>query len=702
MSSFSPSGTAGDGGAPCDAAADAEVAPPNPPPASSPPPLPAPTAFDTRSVEEILRKGGLPSVEELQAELERQGLPDAVPLVIEAAVKRPPSMANPDRIIPPRPTRALFAPLADEPIAKARPYPDGPIIAPLVEERAAAPDVVELEQQAEPEAVEPVAAEPIAAEPMTVEPMTAEPMTVEPEPAAVEPITVEPEPAAVEPEPVAAEPITVEPITVEPVAAEAVADDGGVPAAVFTTDEPGLAAMIQPVLPVAAPRATRAAVAATVVQRPAPAVAVRPVLARQRRRRGAMAKALITLILLGALAAAAVFVMQRFVLAKAWPAELKPVATFVEGETGFSFDHSVPVRVLPGAEFAVRASSLRLDHPEGAVDAGAADRAVGLFEGSYDELSGARAAAGVWPALYDPASGAVYVDASVPSGAERDAYIARELVLALYHQAFDWPAELAELDHAQRVAYRAGLEGEAAVVATAWQAKSRGGNPASARESELVQAPPAAEGVWRALPATYGFESRVATGLGPVAASAEEPAEGKPPVEPGHVDAHLYGWDAEKDASGLASMPLVVEGEEEAGVEIPGPRGTMGAGWWFAVLASRLDAASSWIVASTWAGDQAVTLLRDDQVCVKATVRTVDTESLDLWEFVLTDWVARGPAASGAAVTRTGGEVMLASCDPGIDADTRAVDDPVGLLVALAAERQSAATATAETLPVEN
>ena len=651
MSSFSPSGTAGDGGAPCDAAADAEVAPPNPPPASSPPPLPAPSAFDNRSVEEILRKGGLPSVEELQAELERQGLPDAVPLVIEAAVKRPPSMANPDRIIPPRPTRALFAPLADEPIAKARPYPDGPIIAPLVEERAAAPDVVELEQQAEPEAVEPVAAEPI---------------------------------------------------TVEPVAAEPVADDAGVPAAVFTTDEPGLAAMIQPVLPVAAPRATRAAVAATVVQRPAPAVAVRPVLARQRRRRGAMAKALITLILLGALAAAAVFVMQRFVLAKAWPAELKPVATFVEGQTGFSFDHSVPVRVLPGAEFAVRASSLRLDHPEGAVDAGAADRAVGLFEGSYDELSGARAAAGVWPALYDPASGAVYVDASVPSGAERDAYIARELVLALYHQAFDWPAELAELDHAQRVAYRAGLEGEAAVVATAWQAKSRGGNPASARESELVQAPPAAEGVWRALPATYGFESRVATGLGPVAASAEEPAEGKPPVEPGHVDAHLYGWDAEKDASGLASMPLVVEGEEEAGVEIPGPRGTMGAGWWFAVLASRLDAASSWIVASTWAGDQAVTLLRDDQVCVKATVRTVDTESLDLWEFVLTDWVARGPAASGAAVTRTGGEVMLASCDPGIDADTRAVDDPVGLLVALAAERQSAATATAETLPVEN
>jgi hypothetical protein len=730
MSTFTPGGVTDDGGTTDDpAAAD------RPSPLASSTAPPAPEA--PRSVADILRSGGLPSVEQLKAELERQGLPDAVPLVIEAAVKRPPVVSNPARIIPPRSNRVLFAPLSSdvgsrpapapalgpteptpdeaserptdpvaspvaEPLAEAVADPAGaPLAAPVAEtsadavaETSASPGaetsadaVAETLAPTPPDGTPVVLATPSAP---SLDPPVApvgegfpSPSLPEPAPLVASP-TPEPAPAPmVPPTPEAAPAVAARP---EPTPVLAAAPD--------VAPTPVLAAApdvaTSPVLAPQAPRAPRPTPSRSpVVERAEPAKKAAAAPGR-RRRRGGGAKALLTLVVLGGMVAGAIFAVQRFVLAKAWPAELKEVASFVEAETGLRYDHSVPVREVPAAEFAVRAAAVRLGVPDDGGQVGAADRAMGLFEGDYDPLSGARAAAAVWPALYDPQADAVYVDAGLASGGQRDAYVARELTMALYDQRFGWSRAMATLGTSQALAYRAALEGEATVVATAWLARSLGGDPAAARASEQLTAAEPGDGVWEQLPGSLGLAARVPTALGPVAAvERPAPAPGAAPAQPGVFDVGLYGWPS--GSVSTAPVPSLASGEQPAGAGVVGPRGTMGPGYWFSVLASRLDPSVAWMVAGSWAGDQTVTVLRGEQVCVRASVAASEG-SLDAWRLALTEWAALGPLESAAEVVAADDHIELVSCDPGPGADTRADLDVVGGLVVFAADQWATAT----------
>lgn len=697
----------------------------------------APTASTTpRSVADILRSGGLPSVEQLKAELERQGLPDAVPLVIEAAVKRPPVVSNPARIIPSRTNRVLFAPLSSEagtrpeldPPAAREPSLDSPApgapgsgelagsvlaAAPSGGSAALAEIVGDTEEIADEPAVDPdptPVSTPVTTGPVPFEPPAAPSPTApalgsasqlappttqapaQPPSPAQPPTPIEPPRSAETPAPVQAAVSTAEPPpaaapTPAPTPTPALAGDASAP--LVALDSPA-AAPVAPTLAPHTPRAPRPRPARSpAVDRPAPTPTVTAPAGRRRGRRAGF-KALLTLVVLGGLAAGAILVVQRFVLAKAWPAEWKELASFVETQTGLTYDHSVPVRDLPSAEFAVRAAAVRLDLPLDGGQVDAADRAMGLWEGTYDPLAGARAAAAVWPAVYDPSADVVYVDAGAALGGQRDAFVARELTMALYDQRFGWSRAIADLGPSQRLAYRAGLEGEATVVATAWLARSLGGDPSAARASQPLGAPTPPAAVWAGLPGSLGLAARVPSTLGPMVVRRAAPTPGAAPAQPGPLDAGLYGWSPAPSAS--APVPSLAPGEQPAGTGVAGPRGTMGPGYWFAVLASRLEPSLAWLVASTWAGDQTVTVMRGEQVCVRSSVVPADGQ-LDSWQLALSEWAVRGPAEATPEVAVSDGHLNVLSCDPGPDADSRVDVDAVGALLAYALDQLAAAPA---------
>jgi hypothetical protein len=111
-------------------------------------------------------------------------------------------------------------------------------------------------------------------------------------------------------------------------------------------------------------------------------------------------------------------------------------------------------------------------------------------------------------------------------------------------------------------------------------------------------------------------------------------------------------------------LPAPAEGADPAAVA--SPTVTRGMGYWFLVLATRLEPEQAWDAARAWTGDQQEVRVRNGQVCVTSTIATADDAGTFVLGSALYEWAARGPAEAGATVDLSGPRaVVVESCDPG-------------------------------------
>jgi len=94
-------------------------------------------------------------------------------------------------------------------------------------------------------------------------------------------------------------------------------------------------------------------------------------------------------------------------------------------------------------------------------------------------------------------------------------------------------------------------------------------------------------------------------------------------------------------------------------------RNHLGALKWLLLLAERIPAADSLRAVDGWAGDAYLAYEHEGRLCVKGDFAGLRPAAADEAARALGRWAAAMPAASGAAVSRRGAIVELASCDPG-------------------------------------
>jgi hypothetical protein len=85
-------------------------------------------------------------------------------------------------------------------------------------------------------------------------------------------------------------------------------------------------------------------------------------------------------------------------------------------------------------------------------------------------------------------------------------------------------------------------------------------------------------------------------------------------------------------------------------------------------LAERIPAADALKAVDGWDGDSYLAYEQGGRMCVKADFMGVRPADTDTMAAALDQWAAAMPAGGGAAVTRSGPVVELASCDPGATA----------------------------------
>jgi hypothetical protein len=236
-----------------------------------------------------------------------------------------------------------------------------------------------------------------------------------------------------------------------------------------------------PAAPVAAPAAQPAASFAPVLQQgqayaPKPSaapvrhayadlVAAATPAAPHRKKRHVFRKLFSFLVFLG-MVGGGLFAVKHFVLDRVkWAADITPLAQQVEAARGLSFDHDVPVVVLPADDYALKVASDAVGLTgEGQTRTAATWRAFGVASGVLDRRAVGLAAMAELPVFYDPVDDSIYeVEGLDP--ALREFQMHRALAMALLDQEFGWWQRIATASKSVQVGTRGLYDADALRVA---------------------------------------------------------------------------------------------------------------------------------------------------------------------------------------------------------------------------------------------
>jgi hypothetical protein len=293
-----------------------------------------------------------------------------------------------------------------------------------------------------------------------------------------------------------------------------------------------------------------------------------------------------------------------------------------------------------------------------------------LWSGEYDPAAAARVAARAWPAVYDPMSGVVYVDADVTDNDRRKAFVSRELTIGLFDQVYGWSDRLATATGGERLAYRTRLEAEALAVASAWLRELDGKSVPLGEMPRTMKMPDIDEQSWVAVPDAQEISIRVPLLGGASLANGDVTDLASLPTGDEEL---LFSTVSvtEPPALGLVDDQDVLA----AGL---GPQGPQGASFWLTVLQSREAPSDAVAALRGYRSDDVRTVLSDadgdgnfDRVCVDGRIRTAGRVGADLLFGSFERWAAMAPPQSRTTVTRDGPNVIaVRACDPGAAATT--------------------------------
>ncbi len=331
---------------------------------------------------------------------------------------------------------------------------------------------------------------------------------------------------------------------------------------------------------------------------------------------------------------------------KQWPAEIKPVAAFVEATFGLPFDRSLPIVELPQAEYEAKLGIYELARvPKDANGQMTGLRALGLVGSAPSAAELGEYVGSTQTAFYDPATATVY-DVAKSSGPLHDASVLAALSVGLLDQSKGWGAAVGTLSPARQLGYLSLIEGA--------------GSYAIAKKSEKDAAFAAEYAKQRAEHVT----TRDAL--------------------PQHLSPWLVGmFDMQAASSwGVATRNLAndfVKGlnvpssdaavlDSARGLETPAGASTadassLGMYFWYGLLYPAIGSEFAFRMASQWTGDSAVYSTVEGRGCIRASVATRDATSLGELANGLSLWAKTRPADSATTVEAKGTVVVVNACE---------------------------------------
>jgi hypothetical protein len=366
---------------------------------------------------------------------------------------------------------------------------------------------------------------------------------------------------------------------------------------------------------------------------------------KQQRQGKLFARSLLAFVLLGGVLGAALVFGRSLLFTTEWDAALTPIVNQVELARGQEFDETVPLTVVPAAEFGDRLQAMTIGDQW--ADLVPQWRALGLSVGEVTTETVGAALAESTSAMYDPSTDTIYQMEGVdPIVAAPDLRVALEA--AFDHQIGAVRSGPTESDDGVAAPGFTGVSSLESIATRAVDALLVSGRVDERR--------PANE----ALPIPIAYELAAVDVLGePILA-----ATGVDPAVMTIGSAYPLGLgDVLSDAPATTTSGLLQPGE----LSLAEPR-ALGTDDWSLVWGTRLPQSTVDRLVELVVADSYRPVDRGGVVCVVGVFQTQDEPTGTAVLAAMSTWAANSPVGSQALATSLGpNRVQIEACDPGVD-----------------------------------
>jgi hypothetical protein len=365
--------------------------------------------------------------------------------------------------------------------------------------------------------------------------------------------------------------------------------------------------------------------------------------ARQRRRTSRRGlKLLLTLAILGGLAAAAIVFGRPYLFPDGWDDATQPYGEAVETVRGVEFIEPIAVVAEPTADYTTRLGAELVG--DWSTDE-AAFRALGLLRGPTTEESVTELLADWQDAVYSTVDGQVYTDLGV-TGAQVEAEITEEMTAASLDQEFRWSVEQPNRTLDDQVLTLAEVQRQASAVL----AQSPFAVALDQLSPAILAFAPPIVGYRALAPATYAEFQNPATGAGnplsQIGTSGPGPFASEVPLA-------------------AAAATLI-----DADTLVDSPR-SLDRSFWFLVFAGFLDSRTAYQASESVVENSLAIADRAGTQCAYATFSGGDVVQTATLRSTLEAWSGSAPVEFGTSFSvLADGTLQLVTCDPGVGFET--------------------------------